>query len=88
MTDILDRPTGSAPAGGNDTPPGRDPGARRKALLGNQLLWPTLALVALLLLNLAANHSFFDIRIQDGHLFGSLVDIVRNSAPEIGRAHV
>ena len=25
--------------------------------------------------------SFFDIRIQDGHLYGNLVDIVRNSAP-------
>lgn len=50
-------------------------------VLAHQLLWPVMALVVLLVVNLVANPSFFDIRIQDGHLFGSLVDIVRNSAP-------
>lgn len=50
-------------------------------LLGHQLLWPVLALVVLLVLNLVATPSFFNVRIQDGHLHGSLIDIVRNSAP-------
>ncbi len=50
-------------------------------LLRHQLLWPVLALVVLLVVNLAANPAFLDIRMQDGHLYGNLVDIVRNSAP-------
>ena len=49
----------------------------------NRLLWPALALVALLLLNFAVTPSFFELRLQDGHLFGSLVDILRNGAPTL-----
>ncbi|OLF18038.1 ABC transporter permease [Actinophytocola xanthii] len=48
-----------------------------------RLLWPALALVALLLLNLIVEPSFFELRLQDGHLFGSLVDILRNGAPTL-----
>jgi ribose/xylose/arabinose/galactoside ABC-type transport system permease subunit len=47
----------------------------------HQLVWPVLALVALLVVNVIANHGFLSIRMQDGHLYGSLVDIVRNGAP-------
>jgi galactofuranose transport system permease protein len=50
-------------------------------LARHQLLWPLLALAALLVLNVVATPSFFDIRMQDGHLYGNLPDIVRNSAP-------
>ncbi len=32
------------------------------------LLWPVLALVALLVINVVANPSFLDVRMQDGHL--------------------
>jgi simple sugar transport system permease protein len=49
----------------------------------NRLWWPLLALVALLLLNLVFTPSFFALRLQDGHLFGSLVDILRNGAPTL-----
>lgn len=49
----------------------------------NRLLWPLVALAALLLLNLAFRPAFFALRIQDGHLFGSLVDILRNGAPTL-----
>jgi simple sugar transport system permease protein len=49
----------------------------------NRLLWPVLALVALLVLNLVVTPSFFALRLQDGHLFGSLVDILRNGAPTL-----
>jgi galactofuranose transport system permease protein len=50
-------------------------------VLRHQLLWPVLALLALLVINVAANPSFLHIRMQDGHLYGNLPDIVRNSAP-------
>jgi simple sugar transport system permease protein len=41
-------------------------------------IWP---LVALLLLNLAVTPSFFAVRLQDGRLYGSLIDILHNGAP-------
>jgi ribose/xylose/arabinose/galactoside ABC-type transport system permease subunit len=48
-----------------------------------RVLWPLLALAALLLLNLVFTPSFFSLRLQDGHLFGSTVDILRNGAPTL-----
>ena len=50
-------------------------------VLRHQLVWPVLALVVLLLVNVVAKPGFFDVRMQDGHLYGNLIDIVRNSAP-------
>ena len=55
--------------------------ARVQRVLASPLLWPVLALAALLVVNVVATPTFLNIRMQDGHLFGSLVDIVRNSAP-------
>jgi ribose/xylose/arabinose/galactoside ABC-type transport system permease subunit len=49
----------------------------------NRLLWPLLALAALLLLNLVVTPSFFALRIQDGHLYGGLVDVLKNGAPTL-----
>ena len=40
-----------------------------------------LALVALLVINLIATPSFLSLRMQDGHLYGNLIDILRNGAP-------
>ncbi|MCY0925318.1 ABC transporter permease [Streptomyces sp. H27-H1] len=48
-----------------------------------RLLWPLVALAALFLLNIVVEPSFIELRIQDGHLFGSLVDILRNGAPTL-----
>ncbi|HET6167493.1 MAG TPA: ABC transporter permease [Marmoricola sp.] len=48
---------------------------------GHQLLWPLLALAGLLVIDVVATPSFFDVRVQDGHLYGNLVDILRNGAP-------
>ncbi|WP_165985256.1 ABC transporter permease [Streptomyces sp. YIM 98790] len=45
------------------------------------LLWPLAALAALIVLNVIVTPSFLDIRLQDGHLFGSTIDILRNGAP-------
>ena len=41
-------------------------------------IWP---LVALLLLNVAVTPSFFAVRVQDGRLYGSVIDILHNGAP-------
>jgi galactofuranose transport system permease protein len=50
-------------------------------LTASPLLWPTLALIALLGFNVVLTPSFFAIRVEDGHLYGSVIDILRNGAP-------
>lgn len=52
-------------------------------LMSNRLFWPIVMLAALLVVNLIAFPGFFSIQIRDGHLFGSLVDILRNGAPTL-----
>ncbi|MGW9479336.1 ABC transporter permease [Saccharomonospora azurea] len=47
------------------------------------LTWPLLALVALLVVNVVVTPSFLDVRLQNGHLYGSVVDILRNGAPTL-----
>ena len=47
----------------------------------SSLFWPVVALVALLVFDAVAVPGFFSLRIQDGHLYGSLVDILKNGAP-------
>ena len=54
---------------------------RRAVLASNPLLWPVLVLVGLLVVNVVANPGFLSIRMQDGHLYGNLIDILRNGAP-------
>ncbi|GAA4623575.1 ABC transporter permease [Cellulomonas oligotrophica] len=44
------------------------------------LFWPVVALVGLLLACGAASPGFLDVTVRDGHLFGQLVDLARNSA--------
>jgi len=53
----------------------------KRRILEHQLLWPVLALVVLLVIDVIATPSFLAIRIEDGHLYGNVIDIVRNSAP-------
>lgn len=52
-------------------------------MMRSRLLWPLVALAALLVLNVAVTPSFLELRVQDGHLFGSTVDILRNGAPTV-----
>jgi simple sugar transport system permease protein len=54
-----------------------------KTALKSRLVWPIATLVALLVANVIVEHGFFSIRIEDGHLFGSLIDILRNGAPTV-----
>ncbi|MCC9197602.1 ABC transporter permease [Arthrobacter sp. zg-Y820] len=53
------------------------------AVIRHRLTWPALALVLLLLLNQVFRSDFLAVRVQDGHLYGSLIDILRNGAPTI-----
>ena len=65
-----------------EPPPAGPAAPGRMALLRRHpLLWPALALLALLVLNTVANPGFLSLRMQDGHLYGNLVDIARNGAP-------
>ena len=52
-----------------------------RKVLDHPLTWPALALAALLVVNVVATPTFFSLRMQDGHLYGNLVDILRNGAP-------
>ena len=52
-----------------------------RELVRRPLFWPTLALLLLIALNTAVTPSFLSVRVQDGHLYGSLIDILRNGAP-------
>ncbi len=50
-------------------------------LMMKRVMWPIGALFALLALNTAWRPSFLKIEVLDGKLYGSLMDILRNSAP-------
>ncbi|GAA4841676.1 ABC transporter permease [Luteimicrobium xylanilyticum] len=49
-------------------------------LAGHTLFWPVVALVVLLLACGVVSPGFLDVTVQDGHLFGQVVDILRQSA--------
>ena len=49
----------------------------------HRIVWPLLILLALLLITRAYSPNFFSIRIVNGNLFGSLINIVRNAAPTL-----
>jgi galactofuranose transport system permease protein len=46
-----------------------------------KIFWPLVALAVLLLLNLFLLPGFFSIQIKDGHLFGSIIDILNRAMP-------
>jgi simple sugar transport system permease protein len=45
------------------------------------LAWPLIALALLIAADQIARPGFLSIRIQDGHLYGNIIDILRNAAP-------
>ncbi|ROR35248.1 simple sugar transport system permease protein [Kitasatospora cineracea] len=51
------------------------------AIARHRLFWPAAVLAVMLLANLAFTPDFFAVRIKDGHLYGSLVDILHFGAP-------
>ncbi|MBB5874012.1 simple sugar transport system permease protein [Allocatelliglobosispora scoriae] len=56
---------------------------RLAVLARHRLFWPAAVLVALLAANVAYRPSFLSIELRDDHLYGSVIDIVRLSAPLI-----
>src|SRR5699024_4055535 len=52
-----------------------------RRIIRHHLFWPVAALVLLLLANTAHNPSFLEVTLQNGRLYGSVVDILRNGAP-------
>lgn len=46
-----------------------------------KLIWPLIVLALILLVNVIVKPSFFTIRVIDGHLAGSLIDILNRGAP-------
>ncbi|MEU7822810.1 ABC transporter permease [Catellatospora sp. NPDC049133] len=57
--------------------------ARWDAVTAHSLFWPAVALVALLVANTIYRPGFLSVEMKDGHLYGSLVDILRLAAPLI-----
>lgn len=55
--------------------------ARVRGLTESRLFWPIMVLGLMLLFNLVTNPRFFSITIRDGHLYGSLVDVLNRAAP-------
>jgi len=49
----------------------------------HNLFWPVIVLIGLLVANVVYRPSFVSIELREGHLYGSLIDIVRLSAPLI-----
>ncbi|MBD8079462.1 ABC transporter permease [Cellulosimicrobium arenosum] len=47
----------------------------------HRLFWPVVALVALFVANTIANPGFLSLRLQDGHLFGALINLLRGGSP-------
>lgn len=54
---------------------------RGASVVRHHLFWPALVLLLLLASNLLRSPGFFAIELRDGHLYGSLIDILRASAP-------
>jgi ribose/xylose/arabinose/galactoside ABC-type transport system permease subunit len=50
-------------------------------LLGHRLFWPLLTLLLLLAANAVFNPGFGQLQWRDGHLYGSLIDILNRAAP-------
>ena len=51
------------------------------SLKRSKIVWPLIALGVLLLFNLFFTPHFFRMEIKEGHLYGNLIDILKNGAP-------
>jgi galactofuranose transport system permease protein len=52
-----------------------------KRFTGSQVFWPLVALGLIMLFNAIFTPGFFKLEIKDGHLFGTLIDIINRGAP-------
>lgn len=58
-----------------------DVAASLHRLARTSLFWPVVMLGLLLLFNLVINPGFFAITVRDGHLYGSVIDILNRASP-------
>ena len=54
---------------------------RLSSFMSHRLAWPIVTLLLLLAVNTAFNASFLHLEWRDGHLYGSLIDILNRAAP-------
>ena len=54
---------------------------RLSSFMSHRLAWPLITLLLLLAVNTAFNASFLHLEWRDGHLYGSLIDILNRAAP-------
>src|SRR5262249_2632321 len=47
----------------------------------SKVIWPTVALIGILLFNFFFTADFFKIQWRDGHLDGNLINVLKNGAP-------
>jgi galactofuranose transport system permease protein len=52
-----------------------------RTMTRTKLVWPLAALGCLLLFNLFFTPNFFHMEVKEGHLYGNLIDILKNAAP-------
>lgn len=52
-------------------------------IVESKIFFPTIALILILLFDLIVIPGFFKIEIKQGHLYGSFIDVLRNSVPVI-----
>jgi simple sugar transport system permease protein len=52
-----------------------------KTFAGSREFWPVMSLLLVLIFNFIFTKNFFVIEIKDGHLYGSLIDILNRAAP-------
>jgi ribose/xylose/arabinose/galactoside ABC-type transport system permease subunit len=57
------------------------PSALGRLVAGHRLLWPVVTLVLLLAVNAIFNPGFWQLQWRDGHLYGSVIDILNRAAP-------
>ena len=62
-------------------PPTPEREALWRRVAGHQLLWPVVTLVLILAVNASLNPGLWHLQWRNGHLYGSLIDIVNRAAP-------
>ena len=50
-------------------------------LTSKKIFWPIVALAVLMAFNLFFTPHFFRVEIKEGHLYGNVIDIIKNAAP-------
>jgi len=52
-----------------------------KRITNKKIFWPLVALAVLMAFNLFFTPNFFRVEIKEGHLYGNVIDIIKNAAP-------